>query len=255
MSYGSLLAAFVAILVISLVFSMFGRGGGSLYTPVLVMLGMDVRTAISTAMFLNLVTAATAMLVFHRQKLVDYRFCAIFVPGTIAGSILGAMVSSKAPRELLLGIFAVFLYVVGGLLVVFSRKKSYGNVRSMNMRLLMLVTVFSFGVGFLASLLGVGGGLIIFPFLVLYMRYNPQMAAGANSLIVTVSSLVGLVGHAAFGHLDVRFLAITAAACVMGSAVGATLTVKASPTFVTVAFAGIMWFFATQIVLSLAGEL
>jgi uncharacterized membrane protein YfcA len=106
--------------------SMFGKGGGSLFTPVLVMLGMAVGPAIATALFLNLVTAVTATIVFQRNKLVDYRFCLIFLPGTIVGSFLGAILSSMAPKNLLLGIFSAFLYAVG-LIMVFSAKEKPGS--------------------------------------------------------------------------------------------------------------------------------
>ncbi|MGQ9635760.1 MAG: sulfite exporter TauE/SafE family protein [Bryobacteraceae bacterium] len=255
MGLSSLAVAFAAILIISGVFSMFGKGGGSLYTPVLVMLGMSVGSAISTALFLNLVTALTATVVFHRNKLVDFRFCLVFLPGTVLGSLLGAVLSSMAPKNLLLGIFSAFLYVVG-LLLFFSGKERPGQqVKKLSAGMIVLITLFSFGVGVLSSLIGVGGGLIIFPFLVLYMKYGAQMAAGANSLIVTVSSLVGTIGHFALGNVDIRFLAVTTVACVLGSTVGSHVTVKASPGFVKVAFAFIMWFFATQIALKLRGVL
>ena len=253
MTIESLAVACAAILLISTIFSMFGKGGGSLYTPVLVMLGMAVNPAISTALFLNLVTALTATIVFQRNKLVDYRFCLVFLPGTIVGSFLGAVLSSMAPKNILLGIFSVFLYAVGVLLLLSAKEKADQQVKKVTTGLIVLITLFSFGVGVLSSLLGVGGGLIIFPFVVLYMKYRAQMAAGANSLIVTVSSFVGTIGHFAFGHVDVRFLAATTVACIIGSTVGSYVTVKASPGFVKVAFAFIMWFFATQIALKLAG--
>ncbi len=255
MSVSFLIIAFVTILVISSVFSMFGKGGGSLYTPVLVMLGMALQPAISTALFLNLVTALTATIVFQRNKLVDYRFCLVFLPGTMAGSFLGAVLSNMVPKNLLLGLFSVFLYAVG-LIMIFSAKEKPGQaVKKLSASMILLITVFSFGVGVLSSLIGVGGGLIIFPFLVLYMKYGARMAAGANSLIVTVSSLVGTIGHFALGHVDYRFLAAATVACVLGSAAGSHVTVKASPGFVKVAFACIMWFFATQIALNLMGSL
>ena len=255
MSPSFLVVAFITILLISGVFSMFGKGGGSLYAPVLVMLGMAVGPAISTAIFLNLVTALIATIVFQRNKLVDYRFCAVFLPGTIAGSFLGAVLSSMAPRDILLGIFSVFLYAVGILLIFSAKEKAGQPVKKLSAAMIVLITVFSFGVGVLSSLLGVGGGLIIFPFLVLYMKYGARMAAGANSLIVTVSSFVGTIGHFALGHVDLRFLAATTVACIIGSAIGSHVTVKAKPGFVKVAFAFIMWFFATQIALKLLGVL
>ena len=249
------LIAYFAVLTVSVVFSMFGKGGGSLYTPVLVMLGYGVSAAIPTSLFLNLVTALVATIVFARNKLVDFKFSSIFLPGTIAGSLLGAVLSSRAPKNLLLGIFSVFLYAVGLLLIFSAKEKAGQQVKKLTAAMIVLVTAFAFGVGLLSSLIGVGGGLIIFPFLVLYMKYGAQMAAGANSFIVTVSSFVGTIGHFALGHVDVRFLAAVTVACILGSTVGSHITVKASPGFVKIAFAGIIWFFATQIALKLAGIL
>jgi hypothetical protein len=248
-----MLIAFVTILLISGVFSMFGKGGGSLYTPVLVMLGLAVGAAISTALFLNLVTALVATIVFARNKMVDFKFCFLFLPGTVAGSLLGALLSSRAPRDLLLGIFSVFLYAAGILMIVSATKKSDEEVLAITRKLAVIVVVFSFAVGVLSSLIGVGGGLVIFPFLVLTMKYPAQKAAGANSFIVTISSLVGTVGHFALGPVDYRLIAVTSVACIIGSAIGSHVTVKASPGFVKVAFAFIMWFFATQIALKLLG--
>lgn len=249
----SIIIAFFIVLLVSGVFSMFGKGGGSLYTPVLVMLGMAVGPSISTAIFLNLVTAAVATIVFHRNKLVDYRFCLVFLPGTVAGSYLGALLSHMAPKSLLLGIFAAFL-VVAGLLMVFTPKEKPGQqVRKLTPAMVALIIAFSFVVGVFSSLIGVGGGLIIFPFLVLYLKYGARMAAGANSLIVAVSSLIGTIGHFSMGLVDLRFLASVTLACILGSLIGSHVTVKANPGFVKIAFAIIMWFFAIQITLKLAG--
>ena len=119
--------------------------------------------------------------------------------------------------------------------------------------MIVLITLSSCGVGVLSSLIGVGGRLVIFPFLVLYTKSGPQMAAGANSLILTVSSPVVTIRHFAMGNVDIRFLAVTSLACVLVSTVGSHVTVKASPSFVRVAFAFIMWFFITQIALRLRG--
>jgi len=247
--------SFIIILVISTVFSMFGKGGGSLYTPVLVMMGLPLDVSIVTALFLNLVTAMVATIVFARNKLVDFKFCGVFLPGTIIGSLVGALLSSRAPRELLLGIFSVFLYGAGALMA-FSKKEIPGQaVKSLTVKLIVLIVGFSLGVGVLSSLIGVGGGLVIFPFLVLYMKYPAQKAAGANSFIVAVSSLVGTAGHFASTHASLPLMLITSVACVLGSAVGSHVTVKASPAFVKIAFAFVMWFFATQIALKLLGIL
>lgn len=245
------LIAFFVVLAISVVFSMFGKGGGSLYTPVLVMLGWELTSAISTALFLNVVTATVATFVFARNRMVDFKFSSIFLPGTIAGSILGALLSSHVPRDLILGIFSAFLFAMGVLMLRSSKGDPRQPVRSLSRRTVTIVVALSFGVGVLSSLIGVGGGLVIFPFLVLYMKYPAQKAAGANAFIVAVSSVVGSAGHFSVGHIEYLLIGITAVAAMVGSAIGSHVTVKASPSFVKVAFAFIMWFFGGEIALHL----
>ena len=245
------LIAFFAVLGISVVFSMFGKGGGSLYTPVLVMLGWEVSTSISTALFLNLATALVATIVFARNRLVDFKFSSLFLPGTIAGSLLGALLSSRAPKDLLLGLFSMFLLGAGFLMIRSNKGEADQQVRRLTPALMAVVIAFSFAVGVLSSLIGVGGGLLIFPFLVLYLKYHAQKAAGANAYIVTISSLVGSLGHLSGGHIDYLLIGTTAIAAMIGSAIGSYITVKASPKFVKVAFAFIMWFFSGEIALHL----
>jgi uncharacterized protein len=247
----TILIAFFVVLAISVVFSMFGKGGGSLYTPVLVLLGWTLDTSISTALFLNLVTALVATAVFARSRLVDFKFSSLFLPGTIAGSLLGALLSSRAPKDLLLGLFSLFLLGAGVLMIRSNKGEATQQPRSWSGGLVFIVVVFSFAVGILSSLIGVGGGLVIFPFLVLYMKYHAQKAAGANAFIVTVSSLVGSLGHLSLGRIDYPLIAITAVAAMIGAAIGSHVTVKASPKFVKVAFAFIMWFFSGEIALHL----
>lgn len=158
MSLHQTIYAFIAILIVSSVFSMFGKGGGSLYTPVLVLLGLSVPSAISTSMVLNLLTALTATIVFAKNKLVDYKFCATFIPGTVVGSILGAVLSSKSPKELLLFIFSLFLFFAGALMFLSVKSGDKENVK-LSANDFVVVIVFSFGVGVLSSLIGVGGAL------------------------------------------------------------------------------------------------
>ena len=176
------LIAFFAVLGISVVFSMFGKGGGSLYTPVLVMLGWEVSTSISTALFLNLATALVATIVFARNRLVDFKFSSLFLPGTIAGSLLGALLSSRAPKDLLLGLFSMFLLGAGFLMIRSNKGEADQQVRRLTPALMAVVIAFSFAVGVLSSLIGVGGGLLIFPFLVLYLKYHEILMHNLNLL-------------------------------------------------------------------------
>ena len=59
----------------------------------------------------------------------------------------------------------------------------------------------SIGVGFLASILGIGGGIIHVPFMVYVLNFPVHVAIATSTCILAVSSLAGLVSHAMLGHI------------------------------------------------------
>ena len=113
------------------------------------------------------------------------------------------------------------------------------------------IVVFSFAVGVLSGLLGVGGGIVIVPFLLFICRYPMKNSAGTVSFIVIFSSLFGVIGHSAFGTLDIALIAAGGVAVFIGASIGARLTVKLKSSWIKVGFGLIMWVFAIQLVVKL----
>ncbi len=68
----NLLMAILFSFLIGLVFSMFGQGGGSVYSPLLILLGYSDLISSSTSLVLNLITSTSAGYIFYRQKRVDW---------------------------------------------------------------------------------------------------------------------------------------------------------------------------------------
>lgn len=112
-----LIVAVVSFFLISVIFSMFGQEGGSLYTPTLVLLGYGTLISVSTSLVLNLVTALFATVVYFRNNLVDLRLAAAFIPGIVAGAFLGGAFGNFVDTGLLLWLFVVFLVGAGGRMV------------------------------------------------------------------------------------------------------------------------------------------
>ena len=115
------------------------------------------------------------------------------------------------------------------------------------------VALFSVGVGVLSGLLGVGGGSLILPFLIFVYKIPTKLSAGTSMFIVIFSSLFGVIGHSAFGHLDLTLILATALAVALGGTIGARFMVKTKAEWVKVGFGLIMWAFALQLALKLLG--
>ena len=255
---GLLLLAFavLAVFLISAIFSMFGQGGGSLYTPTLVLLGFATLVSVSTSLVLNLVTAAFAALVFFRQHLVDLRLGAAFVPPIVVGSFLGGAWGNFVNSSLLLWIFAAFLLGAGARMV-YTYWESAASERPapavLTPAMLTVIVVFSFGVGLLSGLLGVGGGVLIVPFLIFVDKVPTKTSAGTSAFIVIFSSLFGVLGHSAYGHLDLDLIFVTTVAVAVGAVIGARSMVRTSPRWVKAGFGLILWAFAVQLIAKLVG--
>jgi uncharacterized membrane protein YfcA len=80
--------------------------------------------------------------------------------------------------------------------------------------------------GFIAGMLGVGGGLFKVPAVVLLGGVPMKIAVGSSSLMIGVTALTGLVGHALVGHFDPKLSLILGIAVFSGAALGARVGVR-----------------------------
>jgi len=242
--------------IIAFVFSMFGQGGGSVYTPILFLFGYAVLISVSTSLVLNLITSVSAGYVFYRHKMIDFKRSLLFVPGIIAGSLTGSVVDNLhlVNTTFLLWLFVAFLVIAGGRMVYSFREKAKneGEVpKTFSKGMYALIIIVSFLVGTLSSMLGVGGGIIIVPFMTYICKYPTRWAAGASHLIISFSALFGVIGHSAFGNLDLPLILSTGAAVLVGGNLGGRIGVRMKSGMMKVGVGIIMWVLAVQVVLKL----
>ena len=245
------MTAVTSVFLISVIFSMFGQGGGSVYTPMLFLLGYTALVSASTSLVLNLVTALFATAVYHREGLVNLRLAASFVPGMVVGSFFGGAWGNFVDPEMLLWLFVAFLIGAGGRMVHTHWEKSVTNEAGEKRPPLLTYTVvgvFSLGVGILSGLLGMGGGILIVPFLIFACRVPTKQSAGTASFVVIFSSLFGVLGHSAFGHLDYGLVLPTLIAVAIGGTVGARFMVHTQSELVKFGFGLLMWALAAQLI-------
>ncbi len=208
------------IFFIALVFSMLGLGGGMLYVPVFKWLGLPLKTiAIPLGLLLNGVTTLSAFLRYHREGLVDYRGG---LPAAAAGMILapaGAHLVQYVPHDTLILVFATVVSLAGLRSLMQSGKGEPGQKADKGKRAIIGSLVGGVA-GFIAGLLGVGGGFIVAPML-MELGYPTKQAAATTAFIVTFSSFSGFLGHMAEGHIDILLAGLAVVAAIAGSQLGA----------------------------------
>ncbi len=251
-----LVFAVVVVLVVSTVFSMFGLGGAVLYTPILFLLGFPALTAISTSLVINLFAVASATSYYYRQGLVEARLAAWFIPGVCGGALLGGALTEWIDPDVLMWLMTAFLVAVGVRMVLSDNGAREGHDACdlrVTRNLAAVIVALSVAVGALSGLIGIGGGIIIAPFLIFMCHQPLKGTAGTTALIVIFSSAFGALGHSAVGNIDLMLILPTAAVALVGAQLGARRMVRSRPGSLMVGFGLIMWLFAVVLVLKLLG--
>jgi uncharacterized membrane protein YfcA len=177
---------------ISFVFSMLGMGGSQLYIPILFWLGMDFKLeAIPLGMLLNVVNSTSAAYVYTRKKLIDWKVALPFGLCMIIFAPLGTLINAKLPVKPIILIFALFT-AAAGILMLSGWKPKRGSLSSKG-RLILGIIGGSI-LGFLAGLIGRGGGSFVVPLLYI-AGLDAKIAAATSSVVVTFSGLSSFISH------------------------------------------------------------
>jgi len=207
---GLVTLGFTALLTIA------GVGAAFILIPVFLALGIEMHSAMATALLLNAVAMAVASVTFVRKRLIVWKIVLPMLVVASALAPLGAMVSQGLPRATLGWLFVGFLVFAALMMLLYAPRARDGAAAAAS---LLGVGVGVGGLaGFLGGLLGVGGGNIIVPVLVA-MGFEPKKASASSAFVVIFSSLTGFIGHLKLATIGPPLLAWTA----VGSALGALL--------------------------------
>ena len=252
----TLLLAVSFSFLLAFVFSMFGQGGGSVYSPLLILLGYTVLISTSTSLVLNLITSVSAGYVFYRNKMIDFKASFMFVPGIVVGAFAGGVLSKFINTSVLLWLFVFFLIVLGARMVYSYWEKGKDEEKhptNLSIAMYVLIVIFSLVVGIISGLLGVGGGILIVPFMTYVLKYPTKSAAGSSHLIISFSALAGIIGHATSHHLDYPLIAATGIVVLIGGNLGARFSLRVKPRMIKVGLGLLMWALSAQLLAKLLG--
>ncbi len=208
------------VFVFSGLLAMAGLGAAFLFVPLFYYLGVPLAEATPTALLLNVVSLLFAAITYWRAKLINWRVGLPVLVTAVILSPLGALLTPRVNKSVLLWMFAGFLVFAGIMMLFFKARK---REKEMGRAVEVGAGVGVGGVaGFLGGLLGVGGGNFIVPVLN-WLGLDPKVAAGTTALVVVFASLSGFLGHATLGGLDPLFIGIMAVMAAAGSVVGSQL--------------------------------
>lgn len=240
------LILFLLAIVFSTFSAMAGLGGGLFMIPVLILLfDLPVKYVAGTMLLAMIPYAGVATLRNIRYGFIDYRIGIVMEVGAVLGVTLGSRYTTVLPDLLLRVLF--ILVVCYMLLTMQIRKESSKNLVArfflwmnllpphirqekyhMNRIGIPALFITGFVAGVFSGLLGIGGGFLITPTLIVGVMLSPKTAVGTSLFMILLTATAGSITHAMLGHINYLLSGVVAAGMILGAYAG-TASLKRLP--------------------------
>ncbi len=242
------------ILVGAILFTMLGVGGGFLYVPILLSSGIDFHVAATTSLIMLATAQISALYNFFRSGLVDLRLAMVLGLPTMIAAFAGGMLARYFNVSVLYLMFALVLFLSSYLMfqdedrlgrlgkrVVTSPWKWRSEFAGYTYNVDLAVAIpLALMVGFLSGMLGLGGGWLIVPMMVVLFNVPMKIAVATSSLMVPVTGLSGFFGHSAAGHFEPRLAISLSLVAIVGAQIGSKISIKTESVILKTTFAFVL---------------
>jgi uncharacterized membrane protein YfcA len=225
--------------------TLIGAGGGFVLVPALLLLYPDESPEIITSISLAVVffNALSGSWAYARMKRIDYKSGLLFAVATIPGAILGAFSTIHIPRRSFDAVPGTLMIAASIFLLLYHGNKKAKNESQGGQHFVRNLvdkdgTTYSYSynlkvgvglstlIGYLSSLLGIGGGIIHVPVLAHLLNFPIHIATATSHFVLAVMALTGTIVHiltGTFSHGIRRTIAL-AIGVFIGAQIGALLS-------------------------------
>ncbi len=208
-----------------------GLSNATVLVPVLVVLcpsfstGSGTYAAITIALASDIISSAFTALVYYKNGNVSLKRSWIMLLSVAVSSILGSYFSSLIDN-ITLGSFSIILTLIIGLRFLLAPSSDLKDKREEKInrtKEIIISLFFGLTIGFGSGFIGSGGGMILVVVFSLFLKLDMKKSVGTTALIMTVSSLIGFLGHIHYDNSTLTEHLVPLLLCVILSSVTAVL--------------------------------
>ena len=227
--------------------TLIGAGGGFVLVPILLLLDPNEQpeTIASLSLAVVFFNALSGSVSYARMRRIDYRSGLLFASATVPGAVLGALTTGIIPRRGFDAVFGILMIAAATFLILHPVERDpaavpgKGNTTrtvverngtahtfSFDARVGVVLSVF---VGYVSSLLGIGGGIIHVPVLVHLLNFPVHIATATSHFILAIMALTGTIVHivsGSFSETSVYWTLALGAGVLAGAPLGARLSAR-----------------------------
>ncbi len=206
------------LMIIAFLYASVGHGGASGYLALMALFGIATIYMKSTALTLNLFVSAISFYAYFRNGHFKFKVLLPFIIGSIPMAFIGASILINPHIYKI--ILSVFLIIAIARMLI-SKKGEYEASKNPNFVVAILIGAI---LGFFSGMIGIGGGIILSPILLLFHWANVKETAGISAVFIFLNSTAGLIGLHMNSHYDPNpHIWIWAIAGVLGGYLGANI--------------------------------
>ena len=253
--------------------ALFGLGGGIIFVPVLLLMGLGPTEAVAISLIGIIAGSVGASTVYVDKGLSNVRLGLMLEITTATGAIIGAIVATYLEEWILMVIFAMIVYFSGyrmlrspetivppsedakGRYAFSYRDEATGKDVPYELQHvgggMALCTV----AGMISSMTGVGGGMVKVPLMNLYMHVPMKTASATSSYMIGITAFSGAITYFLGGQVLLEYAAGIAIGAFLGSLAGTVITRRINARHLRKYFSVVVFVMATIVLLQAAGVL
>jgi uncharacterized membrane protein YfcA len=185
----SLILFYILLFLVAFLYSSVGHGGASGYLALMAIFSITPEVMKPTALLLNLFVSLTSFIQFYRGRHFNWKIFLPFAVTSVPMAFVGGLITVDDN---------IYKKILGILLIIpIVRFLFFANIKVEEIKKsnLALSLVIGAAIGFLSGLIGIGGGIILSPVLLLLKWSDMKQTAAISALFIFVNSLSGLAGQ------------------------------------------------------------
>lgn len=183
----------IALFVIAALYASVGHGGASGYLALMALFGISAIYMKPSALILNIFVSTIAFIAFYRAGYFRWKILVPFIITSVPMAFIGA--GLEIPPSLYKKILGICL-VIATLRILIRPKALDKEIRQLNWGIALLTGAV---VGFFSGMIGIGGGIILSPLLLVMRWTNIKETAAISAAFILLNSIAGLTGHVVAG--------------------------------------------------------
>jgi len=237
----TILFAMLIGLTAGLTGGLFGVGGGLVAVPGLVLIvKLAQHNAHATSVTAISAIASASVVPFALESELDWGVAMFLVAGAVIGAVLGAALMGRINETNLARAFVAINVITGIRLLMLSDVSAQAVFETDGVIGAALLVATGLLAGTLAALLGVGGGVVFVPALVVLFGFEQHLAQGTSLAAIVPTTLVASIRHARHGRVIWNLVFPVAAGGIAGGLLGAGLALELAPASLRRMFVGLL---------------